>query len=195
MAEVNPAAFKQNPKKDVPEKKVHKVISGEAKEKNNSVRKWRDVFLEEDTKTVKHAIFFDIIVPGIKNLIYDMVVDGAGMILGQVRGSRRSNGRSNVDYGGYSRTDNRKNTSQGRPSYDYRDFTIDSRGEAEDVLEQLEELINVYGEASVADFYECLGVTGSWTDAKYGWTDLRNASVVRVRDGYMIKFPRALPLD
>lgn len=194
MAEVNPATFRQNDKTDLPEKRVKKVITGNVKEKNNSVRRFRDIFLEEDTKDVKSFLFTDVIVPGIRGLLYDMVVDGAGMILGQARGSRRSNGRSNVDYGGFSRQDNRK-TTVGKPAYDYRDFTIDSRGEAEEVLSQLEELISVYGEASVADFYESVGVTGNWTDAKYGWKDLRNANVVRVRDGYMIKFPRALPLD
>lgn len=196
MAEINSAPFKQNDKKDPPDKKVKKVISGEAKEKNNGVRRFKDVFLEEDTKTVKSFLFSDVIVPGIKNLLYDMVVDGFGMMLGQTGGSRRSsNGKSIMDYNGITRQGNRRSISNGVPAYDYRDFAIPSRGDAEEVLTQLEELISVYGEASVADFYESVGVTGNWTDAKYGWKDLRNATVVRVRDGYMIKFPRAVPLD
>ena len=40
-----------------------------------------------------------------------------------------------------------------------------------------------------------VGVSGNYTDNKYGWTDIRNASVIRVRDGYMIKLPKALPLN
>ena len=38
---------------------------------------------------------------------------------------------------------------------------------------------------------------GIWMNKgfKYGWTDIRNASVIRVRDGYMIKLPKALPLN
>ena len=48
---------------------------------------------------------------------------------------------------------------------------------------------------SVADFYDLVGVSGNYTDNKYGWTDIRNASVIHVRDGYMIKLPKALPLN
>ena len=59
----------------------------------------------------------------------------------------------------------------------------------------MDELIATYGLVSVADLYDLVGIAGSYTDNKYGWTDIRNASVVRVRDGYVIKLPRALPLN
>ena len=59
----------------------------------------------------------------------------------------------------------------------------------------MDDLIETYGLVSVADFYDLVGVTGDYTDNKYGWTDLRNANVIRVRDGYMIKLPRALLLN
>jgi hypothetical protein len=48
---------------------------------------------------------------------------------------------------------------------------------------------------SVADFYDLVGVDGTYTDNKYGWTNIRNAYVNRVRDGYVIKLPRAISLD
>ena len=60
----------------------------------------------------------------------------------------------------------------------------------------MDELISTYGIVSVADLYDLVGITGgSYTDNKYGWTNVHNASVIRVRDGYMIKMPKALPLD
>ena len=58
----------------------------------------------------------------------------------------------------------------------------------------MDELIDQYGVVSVGDLYDLVGVTGAYTDNNYGWTDLRTASVVRTRDGYMIKLPRALAL-
>ena len=58
----------------------------------------------------------------------------------------------------------------------------------------MDELIDQYGMVSVGDLYDLVGVTGQYTDNNYGWTDLRTASVVRTRDGYMIKLPRALAL-
>lgn len=59
----------------------------------------------------------------------------------------------------------------------------------------MDEMISVYGMVSVADLYDLIGVTGNYTDNKYGWTDIRSASVVRVRDGYIVKMPKAMPLD
>ena len=52
-----------------------------------------------------------------------------------------------------------------------------------------------YGTVRVADLYDLVGVTGQYTDNNYGWTNIRNAEIVRVRDGYKIKMPRALPLN
>jgi hypothetical protein len=40
-----------------------------------------------------------------------------------------------------------------------------------------------------------VGITGNYTDNKYGWTDIRSASVNRTRDGYALKLPKALPLN
>lgn len=48
---------------------------------------------------------------------------------------------------------------------------------------------------SVADLYDLVGINGNYTDNKYGWFNIRTASVVRVRDGYMIKLPKAVPLN
>mgnify|MGYP006874877087 FL=1 len=48
---------------------------------------------------------------------------------------------------------------------------------------------------SVADLYDLVGITGKVTDNNFGWTDLRNASVTRDRDGYLINLPRAIALD
>ena len=62
-------------------------------------------------------------------------------------------------------------------------------------MSRMDEIVGTYGTVSVADLYDLVGITGAYTDNKYGWTDIRSASVVRVRDGYMIKLPRALPLN
>jgi hypothetical protein len=59
----------------------------------------------------------------------------------------------------------------------------------------MDELIETYGLVRVADLYDLVGITGNYTDNKYGWMNIRNADIVRVRDGYMIKLPRAMPID
>lgn len=59
----------------------------------------------------------------------------------------------------------------------------------------MQDLIDTYGMVSVADLYDLVGINGSYTDNKYGWTHLRSADVQRVRDGYLLKLPKALPFD
>ena len=59
----------------------------------------------------------------------------------------------------------------------------------------MDEIMEEYHIVRVADLYDLVGVTGDYTDNNYGWTNIRNAKIVRVRDGYKIDMPRALPLD
>ena len=66
----------------------------------------------------------------------------------------------------------------------------------EEVLDKMFELLDTYQFVSVADLYDLVGVTGNYTDNKYGWTNLRGAEPVRMRDGgYALKLPKAYPID
>lgn len=58
----------------------------------------------------------------------------------------------------------------------------------------MDELIDTYGNVSVADLYDLVGKSCEYTDQKYGWTNIRNAEPIRVRDGYMLKLPKATPI-
>lgn len=191
----------KEPKKDsIPEKKVEKIVTNPVKVKKKSdIRKIADVFVSEDISNVKSYVLMDVLVPAFKKLIDDIVSDGVHMILyGGTGRDRRGSGASRISYGGFYPKDNtRPNTqpSRIRSAYDYDDVIIQSRGEAQDVLDRLDEAISKYGLISVADFYDLVGITGDYTDYKYGWTDISSASIVRTRDGYMIKFPKALPLN
>ena len=55
--------------------------------------------------------------------------------------------------------------------------------------------MDTYGLVRVADLYDLVGITGNYTDNKYGWTNITRAEIVRTRDGFMIKMPRAVPID
>ena len=74
------------------------------------------------------------------------------------------------------------------------DIILESRVEAEDVISRMKEIIETYGFVRVTDLYDLVGITGDYTDNKYGWTNIRGAEPVRVRDGYMLKLPKAVPL-
>lgn len=186
---------RQNQNDDIPEKKVEKVVSGSVKsKKKNGLQKITNVFVPEDVDDVKSYIFEDIVVPAVKDIILDAVRAFLG-VNGTSRG--RSSTSSKISYRKYYDDRDRRDLAptRTRTGYDYDDIILETRGEAEDVLERMEELIDMYQLVSVADFYDLVGVSGNYTDNKYGWTNVRNASVVRVRDGYMIKLPKALPLN
>lgn len=182
------------------EKKVEKVVNGKVKvKKKNEFSKIKDVFISEDVANVKSYIFMDVLVPAMKKAISDIVTDGISMIL--YGDSGRGKKRSDTYYVSYDkkyndrRDDRRYDRDRVRNRYNLDDIVLETRGEAEEVLTRMDELISAYGIASVADLYDLVGINCDYTDNKYGWTNLRNAEAIRVRDGYVLKLPKALPID
>lgn len=186
------------------EKRVsEKVVTGLVKKKKKSkAEQFMGNFISEDAKSVKSYVFGEVLIPAIKKAISDIVTDGIDIILyGESR--RGSRGRSTADKvsyrsyydGGYSRPRIGERQALTAGSYSYDDIILSSRGEAEDVLARMDELMDTYGLVRVADLYDLVGITGNYTDNKYGWTNITRAEIVRNRDGFMIKMPRAVPID
>lgn len=197
----NSNRFKEEQKNKDNEKRVDKpVVTGKVVTKKQSkFRKLTGEFISEDAKNVKSYVFGEVLIPAIKKAISDIVTDGIDIILygESKRGSKRSTA-DRVSYRNYYDRDSRSTRNDRAPmtsGYSYDDIVLTSRGEAQDVLDRMDELMDTYGLVRVADLYDLVGITGSYTDNKYGWTNIRNAEIVRVRDGYMIKMPRAVPID
>lgn len=182
------------------EKRVEKVTKGAVKTKKNDVKKFTDVFISEDVGRVKSYILMDVLVPSIKKAISDIVTNGIDMILYGESGRRdKKSGSSKISYSKYyderDRGVRESEHPKARNGWDYEDIVFDSRGDAERVLSELDEAIDKYGVISVGDLYEAAGVrTDNYTVNKYGWTNIRSADVIRTRDGYMIKLPKAGPI-
>lgn len=197
----NSNKYKQDQKTDSKEReKVDKVVTGKVKVKKKSeMSKFKDVFISEDVSNVKSYIFMDVLVPAIKKAISDIVRDGVDMMLyGETKGRKTGGSTSYVSYRDYSnndRRDDRRMSVRRLSNFDIGDIILDSRGEAEEVLEQMDAIIDRYGFASVLDLYDTLGITPEFTSNRYGWTNLRTAEVVHVRDGYKLKLPRPTPID
>ena len=191
------AEYKSNShrsKEQSSDKKVEKVISGNAKVKKRSA-------LSDDIQNIKSYVVMDVLIPAAKKAISDIVTNGIDMIL--YPGGNGRPKRSNANHVSYrSYYDNRDRDRRYDPeirsrrsSYSYDDIIIDTRAEAEEVLERMDELLDTYNVVSVADLYDLVGISCSYTDNKYGWTNLRNAEIIRVRDGYFLKLPKAGPID
>lgn len=197
----NSNRFKAEQKNKEDEKRVEKpVVTGKVVTKKPSkLRKFTEEFISEDAKNVKSYVFGEVLIPAIKKAISDIVTDGIDMILyGESRKGNKRSTSDRVSYRNYYDRDSRSMRNERTTTnsgYSYDDIVLADRGEAQDVIDRMDELMDAYGLVRVADLYDLVGVTGSYTDNKYGWTNIRNAEIVRVRDGYMIKMPRAVPID
>lgn len=182
------------------ERKVEKIVKAPVKtKKKNELRKLTDIFIAEDASNVKSYVFMDVIVPAIKNALYDVVVDGIGMILGKgAKGGRTSGGLTErTSYGSYygGNRDRHYDTPRARTAFEFDDIIFGNRGDADMVLDQLYADLRKYGLVRVADLYELAGLTAPYTAHDFGWSRLNSADVVRVRDGYIIKLPKPMPID
>lgn len=187
--------------KDVPaeKKKVEKIVTGNVRtKKKGEISKFKDVFISEDMSNVKSYIIMDVLIPAAKKAISDIVSNGIDMILyGETKGRKSSVNASYVSYRDYSskRDDRRASTTRSRNIFDYDEIIFDNRGEAEDVITRMGELLDTYGVVSVADMYDLAGLTCDFTFNRYGWTSIRTAEVRGTSDGYTIKLPRPLAID
>lgn len=181
------------------DKKISKVINGSVKVKKKSgVSKFADVFIAEDVGSVKSYVLADVVIPAIKNLILDVITDSANMIFGGSSRRKSNLPASKVSYGSFfnsSRSDRRASDRSIKPRYSYDTVSFETRSDAMEVLTVLEDALDRYGQVTVADFYDAVGITGEYTDHDYGWINLSSADIDRTRDGFVIRLPKALPID
>lgn len=149
----------------------------------------------------------EIVKPAIKNIIVDAVTSGINMIM---YGERGGVSRGNRNYSGYSRpqgsTPQKTNYSSQytrhnpepikRPNernnrHTVEEYLIEDRYEASNVLTTLISHAELYGNVSLADYYDLIGVVTAYTDHQYGWVfeSITRATIITVRGGFVIKFP------
>lgn len=200
MTEYRPNSHKSKEENALSEKKIKKVVNGTAKTKTNEGRKLANIFISEDAANVKSYVFMDVLVPAIKKAISDIVTDGVDMILYGSRGnsSRKDRNGNKVPYRSYyGNSENTKESSyRTQNRFDYEDVIFDTRVDAEEVREQMRDVIREYGFVTVADMYDMADLPAPYTSSKYGWRNLNGSEVIRNRgDGYIIKLPKASPID
>lgn len=197
MEEYKPNSHKyKQEQRELAEKTVKAVTKGSAKVKKKSeFRKFTGAIISEDATNVGAYILTEVLVPAIKKAVSDVVTNGIDMLLyGETRSNKNSSYHK-VSYSNYYGSSNERRTTSVKSRFDYDDIVFESRGDAEEARMQMLEIIDRYGFVTVADMYDMAQITAPYTSNKYGWTNLRNAEVVRIRDGYIVKLPKALPID
>lgn len=178
-------------------------------------RRFKRAFTRDDGRSVFDHVAREVLIPAAR----DMVADAAREVVertlyGDSYVNRSRRGRPSSGYFSGNVGSSMK-VNYNRPSYlqdprqkqeptrsvttrgnvDVNDIILESRVEAEEVLSRLEALIVQYGRASVSDLFDLVGVTGQYTDEKFGWVNLENARPHRVREGYLLDLPLPSQLD
>lgn len=184
------------------EKRVDKVVKGEVKHRQSFGKMVRDSFIPEDVENAGSYILSNMIVPGIRDGFFSVLRGILDYWSGGVGGPKftTSSGIRTQKYS-YNQLYNRRNAAPPESSstpaqrYAYDDIVVPTIAEAEEVIAALKDIIRVYQVARVADLFDLVGVTGSYTDNNYGWPNLDRAGYQRVSGGYLLTFPKAMPID
>jgi hypothetical protein len=184
-------------------KNVNKIISGDVIQRDKKpTSKLKEALVGDEAQSVVSYIFFDVIIPAAKSMLADATSQFIErMLFGESRrtsGGRQGHTSYNKMYEPRNRTSRPARpeiSRQGRANHNFGEVILSSRGEAEHVLDNLTALIDDYGVATVSDLYDLVGITGNFTDDKWGWYDLRGSAVSRVREGYLINLPQTQPIE
>ena len=183
-----------------PERPVIKQITAGQTRKKSVGSKFKETFVGDSAESVGSYVLFDIIIPRVKDLLFDTFVGGLERSLfgTSTRSSRAPKGSqltAKTNYRGISEkpsAEPRDISPRGRANHDFTEILIPTRGEAEQVLDTLLALVDQYESATVADLYGAVGISAEHTDLKWGWTDLSAARISPARGGgYLLEVPRA----
>lgn len=204
--------LKTRPKVESPTetKKIEKVVTSEVVRRKKSFgTKLREMFVGADADTVKEYVVQDVLVPALKDMISDASSGALDRIL--YGDSSRYNRRRRNDFDrphghvAYNRMgpsdrrgrsdEHRRNSPRRKSSNVIDEVILATRAEAQEVLDRMYDLLQRYEAVSVSDLNELLGLSGQYTDDKWGWLDLRGSDIRRLREGYLLTLPDPEPLD
>lgn len=188
---------------------VKKQERGRVKEKRKTVgERIAESFLATDKEEIREHVLFDWIIPGIKTVIEDLVhmilYGDASRSDGRIRRDRGESKMRKIPYNSMfddpRRSDDPYISQRGsrRP-----ELIFDRKADAEQVLSGMCEYIDDYGKVTMKEFYNIVAevtdgyidIPTSYTQTRYGWYDASGISIIHVRDGYLLKVPKAEVID
>ncbi len=182
--------------------KVEKPIVKGTVKKQSNFSKVIKLFIVDDASTMKERLRDEVIIPAIKNVIaesIDSILFGVtGSKQRKITGSSAGMVAYNTIYNGIKNGTKQTKASEsvdGRMVYDIKLIEFNNRRDAEVVIDCLCEMIDTYNVVSVADYYDLVGVTGKYTDNKYGWTSLQNATINRSCGVFTLVLPKVKPIN
>nr|DAF69221.1 MAG TPA: hypothetical protein [Caudoviricetes sp.] len=185
---------------DSPEKKV---IAKAKVQKKSRIKEALRTFFAQDLPEIAEHLVVDVAIPAAKNAITDMVTQGIQQLLyGEVDRRRPTAGytsysSSSRSYRGTGRYETRpisnRETRQSKPT-NVEDLVFDTRGDAVDVIEYVAEMIEQYGQITVADLMSSVGINPRYTDERWGWTSTDAFELRQIREGWLVSADRPEPI-
>lgn len=185
------------------DKKVEPVVKGEVTRRKKPLgKRFHETFLGGDARGTAQYVVFSVLIPAAKDMLVEAGAQGIErLVYGETKrgGMRRSAmQQGHIAYNRMAPSDRpppAQLSRRARSRFDFDEIILQSRGEAEEVLDRMFDLLSRYDSVSVADLYELTGVQPAHTDQKWGWTELRGSTVSRTRQGgYLLDLPEPTPL-
>lgn len=198
-----------------PAKKVEKVVQGSVVRRKTPLgKKFRATFFPGDAKEVVRNVYHSVIIPAVKDLIWDAGQESlrravfkdemptrsrssvsrvVGQAIGNVQYNRYPVSAFNAQHAPEPR---REISRRGRMNHDFGEIILETRAEGNEVIEQLYAIVDQYEFATVKDLYDMLDIEGTPQDLKWGWTSMMGSDIRRLSDGtYLLELPRPEPID
>lgn len=184
-----------------PKEALVKTPVVERKKKGVTERLVNGLIGPNGVRAIAKYIGSEIVLPMVKNVFVDSFTTGLNMaVFGDEGQKRNNNSRSNVPWNNNSRSSQNNKTSyntqyqnsqitranvNSSTMYSIREVGFPNRDEAAMVLDTMRYNIDQYGQVSVADYYDWVGMSNitTYTDVNYGWTDLYSARIITLRGG------------
>lgn len=160
-------------------------------------------FFQQDLKEICKNVGNNVIIPALKQLLYNTVSQGTAMTLWGTnakapqapKGGVIGNSNGTIPYNSlYNQPQptipNAKNKINN--GYVFSQVYVRTFEEAQDVMDQLRKLLKQYQAVSVADLYQTVRIEPTQTDFNFGWTDLSTMTYhVTVDNLWQIDMPMA----
>lgn len=144
---------------------------------------------------VLKPFIFDTVLPIVQPLFKEGVRAIGDAIMDAVLNDARPQPqpRSNTPYHSYSRstTKARKPVGNNRVA----NIVLTERREVSNIIDKLQDIIDQYEVATVADLYSLVGLPSKYVDNDWGWSDIGSPRTVRVEGGFQIVLPDPVFLD
>lgn len=144
---------------------------------------------------VLKPFIFDTVLPIVQPLFKEGVRAIGDAIMDAVLNDARPQPqpRSNTPYHSYSRstTKARKPVGNNRVA----NIVLTERREVSNIIDKLQDIIDQYEVATVADLYSLVGLPSKYVDNDWGWSDIGSPRTVRVDGGFQLVLPDPIFLD